>query len=88
MYATGDFDMRDISFSVFFCPAVVYKQKYIQLQKFSVGSTQTGPEEMATSWFRLDIRKTFSLREWSGTGMAAQGGGGVAVPDSVQEASG
>ena len=31
---------------------------------------------------------TFSLIEWSGTGMAAQGGGGVAVPSSVQEASG
>jgi len=32
--------------------------------------------------------KTFSLREWSGTGMAAQGGGGVAIPGSVQEAYG
>jgi len=29
--------------------------------------------------FRLDIRRNFSLRGWSGTGMAAQGGGGVAI---------
>ena len=38
--------------------------------------------------FRLDIRKTFTLREWSGTGRSAQGGGGVSVPGDVQEASG
>ena len=37
--------------------------------------------------FRLDIRKNF-FSEWSGTGKAAQEGGGVAVPGSVQEASG
>ena len=37
--------------------------------------------------FRLDIRKNF-LRERSGTGMAAQRGGGVAVPGSVQGVSG
>jgi len=38
--------------------------------------------------FKLDIRKTFSLKEWPDAGMAAQGGGGVAIPGSVQEASG
>ena len=27
-------------------------------------------------------------REWPGTGMAAQGGGGVAIPGSAQELSG
>ena len=48
-----------------------------------------GPEEKARSCrFRLDIRRNFFSRWWSGTGMAAQGGGGVAVPGSVQEASG
>jgi len=37
--------------------------------------------------FRLDIRKSF-FSQWSGSGTAAQGGGGVAVPGSVQEVSG
>ena len=36
---------------------------------------------------RLDKEKLF-LSEWSGPGMAAQGGGGVTIPGSVQEASG
>ena len=53
---------------------------------------QTGPEEMATSCARGGLGwtqvKTFSLRGWSGAGMAAQGGGEVAVPGNVQEVSG
>ena len=45
---------------------------------------QTGREEMAISCARGDLDqtqgKTFCIREWSGTGMACQGGGGVGVP--------
>ena len=37
--------------------------------------------------FRLDVKKIL-LQVWSGTGMGAQGSGGVTVPGDVQEAFG
>ena len=38
--------------------------------------------------FRLDIRKNFLSESGQALGWSAQGGGGVAVPGSVQESSG
>ena len=35
--------------------------------------TQGNNRKLCQGRFRLDIRKTFSLREWSGTGMACPG---------------
>jgi len=54
----------------------------------ATNSTAGSVHKLHQRRFRLDIRKTFSLRKCSGTGMAAQGGGGIAVPGSVQAPSG